>query len=335
MIVSWSGLCRQPFADPRRGKSITSQVMGARRRPGLSLRPWTSARPIGDLLRAWRQRRRMSQLDLACEAEISTRHLSFLETGRAQPSRDMVLHLAERLEIPLRDRNVLLVSAGFAPVFPERPLEDPRCDRRAQPSISCSPGHEPYPALAVDRHWTLVAANARPAAPDRRRRRQVAAAPRQRAAPEPASGGAGAAHRQSCAMARAPARAPAPADRSSRRPRACRPAGGAAQAIQRPPSRGRPRTGFGRQTSAGVVVPLQARSPTARPVLLQHHHGVRHAARHHAVGAGARSLLSGRCRHRRGAAPPRQPTAPTGWLRQASPCTARPWAYVQAAATAE
>jgi transcriptional regulator with XRE-family HTH domain len=80
---------------------------------------------VGDLLREWRQRRRMSQLDLSLEAEISTKHLSFLETGRSQPSREMVLNLAERLEIPLRERNVLLVAAGFAPVFGERKLEDP------------------------------------------------------------------------------------------------------------------------------------------------------------------------------------------------------------------
>src|ERR671922_3109440 len=78
---------------------------------------------IGDHLREWRQRRRMSQLDLASEAEISTRHLSFVESGRAQPSREMVLHLAERLEVPLRERNVLLVAAGFAPGFEERPLD--------------------------------------------------------------------------------------------------------------------------------------------------------------------------------------------------------------------
>ena len=118
-----------------------------------------TGRSIGDHLRAWRQRRRMSQLDLASEAEISTRHLSFVESGRSQPSRDMVLHLAERLDIPLRDRNVLLVSAGFAPMFPERQLEDPqlRSARRAIELVLT--GHEPYPALAVDRHWQLVAAN--------------------------------------------------------------------------------------------------------------------------------------------------------------------------------
>ena len=101
----------------------------------------------------------MSQLDLACEAEISTRHLSFLETGRAMPSRDMVLHLAERLDVPLRERNALLLAAGFAPVFPERSLESPALRPAREAVDRLLAAHEPYPALAVDRHWTLVAAN--------------------------------------------------------------------------------------------------------------------------------------------------------------------------------
>jgi transcriptional regulator with XRE-family HTH domain len=123
--------------------------------------PRTSApRTIGDHLRDWRQRRRMSQLDLALEAEISTRHLSFLETGRARPSREMVLNLAERLAVPLRERNLLLVAAGFAPVFPERRLDDPAL-RAARAAVELVlKGHEPFPALAIDRHWTLVTANA-------------------------------------------------------------------------------------------------------------------------------------------------------------------------------
>lgn len=118
-----------------------------------------ATRPVGDFLREWRQRRRMSQLDLALEAEISTRHLSFMETGRAAPSREMVLRLAERLDIPLRERNALLVAAGFAPLFPERSLDDPQLQpaRRAMELVLA--GHEPYPALAVDRHWNLVAYN--------------------------------------------------------------------------------------------------------------------------------------------------------------------------------
>jgi len=106
--------------------------------------------PIGDLLREWRRRRRMSQLDLAGEADISTRHLSFLETGRARPSRDMVLHLAECLEIPLRERNVLLISAGYAPAFPERTLADPALQAARKAIDLVLAGLEPYPALAID-----------------------------------------------------------------------------------------------------------------------------------------------------------------------------------------
>src|SRR5215469_13707769 len=118
-----------------------------------------TVRPIGDLLREWRQRRRMSQLELSLEAEISARHLSFLETGRSQPSREMVLRLAERLDVPLRDRNVLLHAAGYATVFPERALDDPALRIARQAVEQVLAGHEPFPALAVDRHWTLIAAN--------------------------------------------------------------------------------------------------------------------------------------------------------------------------------
>jgi transcriptional regulator with XRE-family HTH domain len=113
----------------------------------------------GNLLREWRQRRRLTQLDLAVEAEISTRHLSFVETGRSNPSRDMVLRLSERLSVPLRDRNAILVAAGFAPLFQERSLADPAL-RTVQEAIAIVlESHEPHPALAIDRHWTLVAAN--------------------------------------------------------------------------------------------------------------------------------------------------------------------------------
>src|SRR3954470_15613469 len=115
--------------------------------------------PIGQHLRSWRERRRMSQLDLALEAEISARHLSFVETGRSAPSREMLMHLAEQLEIPLRERNVLLISAGYAPVFPERSLDDPALQSALRAVELVLKGHEPYPAVAIDRHWTLVAAN--------------------------------------------------------------------------------------------------------------------------------------------------------------------------------
>ena len=114
----------------------------------------------GNLLREWRTRRRMSQLDLASEAEISQRHLSFLESGRSKPSRDMVLHLAERLDIPLRERNHLLLAAGFAPSYGERPLGDPSLAPAMAAVRLVLKGHEPNPALAVDRHWNLIEANA-------------------------------------------------------------------------------------------------------------------------------------------------------------------------------
>jgi len=119
----------------------------------------SATRPVGDLLREWRRHRRLSQLELATEAEISTRHLSFVESGRAMPSRDMILHLAEYLDIPLRERNALLVAAGFAPVYAERALDDPALDAVRHTIELLLRGMEPYPALAVDRYWHLVTAN--------------------------------------------------------------------------------------------------------------------------------------------------------------------------------
>jgi transcriptional regulator with XRE-family HTH domain len=114
---------------------------------------------VGEHLREWRQRRHLSQLDLAVDAEISARHLSFVETGRAAPSREMVLKLAERLDVPLRERNVLLVAAGFAPAFPQRSLDDPMLKSARHAIDLVLKAHEPNPALAYDRHWNLVTAN--------------------------------------------------------------------------------------------------------------------------------------------------------------------------------
>lgn len=118
-----------------------------------------TSRAVGELIREWRQRRRISQLDLALEAEISPKHLSFVETSRSQPSREMILRLAETLQVPLRARNSLLTAAGYAPVFAERPLDDPALAAARAAVDVVLKGHEPYPALAVDRHWTLVASN--------------------------------------------------------------------------------------------------------------------------------------------------------------------------------
>ena len=116
--------------------------------------------PLGGLLRDWRQRRRLSQLDLALEAGVSARHLSFLETGRAKPSRKVVLHLSEQLDVPLRDRNQLLLAAGFAPAYSEQPLDAPEMAPVRDALDRVLEGHEPYPAVVVDRHWELMAANA-------------------------------------------------------------------------------------------------------------------------------------------------------------------------------
>jgi transcriptional regulator with XRE-family HTH domain len=114
---------------------------------------------FGDVLRDWRQRRHLSQLELAGEVEMSTRHLSFVETGRSQPSREMVLRLAERLGVPLRGRNALLAAAGFAPVYAALPLGDPALKPARAAIDLILNGHDPYPAVLIDRHWNLLSAN--------------------------------------------------------------------------------------------------------------------------------------------------------------------------------
>lgn len=119
----------------------------------------TQRSPVGTLLRGWRQRRRLSQLDLALLAGVSARHLSFVETGRAKPSRAMVLHLAEQLEVPLRERNQLLLAAGFAPSYAQRGLDDDDMAPVRGALDLVLGGYEPHPAVVVDRGWQLVAGN--------------------------------------------------------------------------------------------------------------------------------------------------------------------------------
>jgi transcriptional regulator with XRE-family HTH domain len=114
----------------------------------------------GDLIREWRQRRRLSQLDLAIAANVSSRHLSFVETGRSRPTSEMILHLAEHLDVPLRDRNALLLAGGFAPAYPERGLAEPELQAVKNALKRVLDGHEPYPAAVVNRWWELVDANA-------------------------------------------------------------------------------------------------------------------------------------------------------------------------------
>ena len=119
-----------------------------------------SSTGVGPLLREWRMRRRRSQLDLALDAAVSARHLSFVETGRSKPSRALVLQIAEQLEVPLRERNALLLAAGYAPAYDERPLGDEAMEPVRGAVEQLLRGHEPFPAVAVDRQWELVSANA-------------------------------------------------------------------------------------------------------------------------------------------------------------------------------
>ena len=151
--------------DPDRAKvslSITCEVMAGR--PGHRLASTgvttAQARPVGELLREWRERRRLSQLDLAIQADISTRHLSFVETGRSRPTSQMILRLSEHLDVPLRDRNNLLLAGGYAPAYREVGLDAPELTTIRAALRQVLAAHEPNPAVVVDRHWNLVDANA-------------------------------------------------------------------------------------------------------------------------------------------------------------------------------
>ena len=120
----------------------------------------TFQRPVGELLRDWRERRRLSQLELANRVEVSSRHVSFVETGRSQPSREMIVRLAEHLDVPLRDRNQLLLAGGYAPVYSESSLHSPAMLAIRTTLRRLLKAHEPYPALVVDRWWNIVESNA-------------------------------------------------------------------------------------------------------------------------------------------------------------------------------
>ncbi|MEU0117683.1 helix-turn-helix transcriptional regulator [Streptomyces bobili] len=116
-------------------------------------------RGVGPLLRAWRERRRVSQLELALRADSSARHISFVETGRSRPSEELLLRLAEHLDVPVRERNTLLVAAGYAPRYRETPLDDPALDALRSGMERLIQGYEPYPALVVDATYNVLAAN--------------------------------------------------------------------------------------------------------------------------------------------------------------------------------
>ncbi|MDR3081780.1 MAG: helix-turn-helix transcriptional regulator, partial [Streptomyces sp.] len=119
----------------------------------------SSDQGVGPLLRAWRERRRLSQLELALRADSSARHISFVETGRSRPSEEMVLRLAKHLDVPVRERNSLLLAAGYAPCYPETPLDDPSMQALRAGVERLIQGYEPYPAVVVDAMYNVVAAN--------------------------------------------------------------------------------------------------------------------------------------------------------------------------------
>jgi transcriptional regulator with XRE-family HTH domain len=256
---------------------------------------------VGTLIRDWRQLRRQSQLDLALEAEISQKHLSFIESGRSQPSRDMVMLLAEHLAVPLRERNALLLAAGYAPVYLERALEDPSLQAAKAAIDLVLRGHEPYPALAVDRHWTLLAANASVApllrlVTDAELLRPPVNVLRLALHPgglAPAIVNLAEWQAHLVARLRQQIRAtadPVLADLLAELLTYHAPA---------PPSRRGHGAGPRSSRDRGAAAITVRRSG---PVPDLDHHCVWHAGRHHLVGAGARDLLSGRCRDKRGSA---------------------------------
>jgi transcriptional regulator with XRE-family HTH domain len=127
---------------------------------GYSPRVGQLQQPIGDQLRSWRERRRLSQLELSLRAEVSTRHLSFVETGRAQPGRELIVRLTEELQVPLREQNALLISAGFAPIFQTRPFDDPSFDAVRGIIKIALETHKPFPAYVINRYWNIIVSNA-------------------------------------------------------------------------------------------------------------------------------------------------------------------------------
>jgi transcriptional regulator with XRE-family HTH domain len=232
--------------------------------------------PVGQLLRGWRERRMLTQLELALRAEVSARHLSFVETGRSRPTSEMILRLAQQLDVPLRERNVLLLSGGYAPAFPANRLADPPMQAVHEAIEHVLRAHEPYPAVVIDARWDLVAAND--------------------AVPLLTEGAAAALLEPPVNVLRlslhpegmAPAE---PGRRVHGRPgahRAARRAGGLPE-----PAAGLPP---GHPRDPG---PPAAACPRRRAVPVQHDDRVRHAPRRHPVGTGHRVLLPGRPPNRR------------------------------------
>ena len=187
--------------------------------------PAPDPRPVGELLREWRERRRISQLDLAIEAEVSARHLSFVETGRSRPTPAMILRLTEHLGVPLRERNTLLLAGGYAPAYPQHGLDEPELTSVREALRQVLAGHEPYPAVLVDRWWELLDGNAGLGAARQGMCPLAARTAGERAPAGPAPGGDGAADREPRRVAGPPAdpaAAPGPGPRRSAAARSAR-----------------------------------------------------------------------------------------------------------------
>ena len=161
---------------------------------------------VGGMLRDWREDRRRSQLDLALDVGVSTRHLSFVETGKSKPSPELVLALAEHLDVPLRERNTMLLAAGYAPRYPQTPLDDEALATVRGALSELIRAHDPYPAVVVDRGWDVVMANTGVAGVPRRRRRPPARAAGERLPHHAAPRRHGAAHRELRRVGPPPAR---------------------------------------------------------------------------------------------------------------------------------
>ena len=247
--------------------------------------------PVGQLLREWRERRRLSQLELSIQADISTRHLSFVETGRSRPTPEMILRLTEQLEVPLRERNQLLLAGGYAPAYPQHGLDEPELASVRAALRQVLRGHEPYPAVVINRWWDLVDGNAALGAliagcapelleppvnvlrlslhPDGLAPRIVNLGP----------------------VARAPARAVAPARAADRRRPPGRARGRAAQLPGRRPDERRHRPASCCRCGCGVG--------DRELVAVQHRGARRHRHRRHRRGAVDRDVLPGRRSDRR------------------------------------
>ena len=155
-----AAIARRVIAARKIGAGITCRVVAGGPTPRYAGRMQSAPATAGRIVRSWRDRRGISQLALATEARISQKHLSFIESGRAAPSRDMVVHLAEVLDMPLRERNALLLAAGYAPLYKDRPLTDPALTHARAGVERLLAAHAPFPALVLDRRWSIVAANA-------------------------------------------------------------------------------------------------------------------------------------------------------------------------------